>query len=81
MFSTREIKDLIHTFPIRGGDVSNPVVADGLIPSESKDGFVQVQTLQEALKRAIEEGKNPTAASNLLPLNDGKKKQLIKISF
>ena len=56
MFNTKEIKDVVHNFPDKGRSISNPVVAHGLIPSESKDGFVQVQAVQEGLKRAIESG-------------------------
>lgn len=81
MFSTKEIKDAVHTFPIRGRNISNSVIDDGLITSESKDGFVQVQTLQEALKKAIEDGKIVLNARKLLPFNDWKKQQLINSNF
>ena len=63
MFNTKEIKDAVYTFPDKGRNISNPVVAHGLIPSESKDGFVQVQAVQEALKRAIESGNRVVIAN------------------
>lgn len=81
MFSTKEIKDVVHTFPIRDRNISNSVIDDGLIPSESKDGFVQVQTLQGALKNAIEDGKIISNASRLLLFNNWKKQQSINSSF
>ena len=56
MFTTKEAKIIIQTFPFGGRDLSDFRETDVLIPSRSKDGFVQLQVVQEALRKAIEDG-------------------------